>query len=48
MLAPDREPHDALYDAIGSAALLEHIFALPGWCDAPLATFIQAQTRRRA
>jgi len=47
-LAPAREPHDALYDAIGSAALLEHIFTLPGWRDAPLATLIQAQSPRRS
>lgn len=46
-LAPDRAPHDALYDAIGSAALLEHIFTLPGWRDASLATLIQAQSSRR-
>lgn len=46
-LAPEREPHDALYDAIGSAALLEHIFTLPGWGDAPLETLIQAQAPRR-
>jgi DNA polymerase-3 subunit epsilon len=30
-LAPERAPHDALYDAIGSAVLLEHLLALPGW-----------------
>jgi len=47
-LAPDRAPHDALYDAIGSAALLEHIFTLPGWSDAPLTTLVQAQSTRRA
>lgn len=47
-LEPDREPHDALYDAIGSAALLEHIFALPGWRDAPLETLVQAQSHRRS
>ncbi len=46
-LAPGREPHDALYDAIGSAALLEHIFTLPGWGDASLTTLIQAQSPRR-
>lgn len=28
---PDREPHDALYDAFAAAFLLEHILNLPGW-----------------
>lgn len=46
-LAADRAPHDALYDAIGCAALLEHILALPGWGDAPIETLIQAQAPRR-
>ena len=46
-LAPGRSPHDALYDAIGCAALLEHLFTLPGWGTAPLDTLIQAQSRRR-
>jgi DNA polymerase III epsilon subunit-like protein len=45
-LAPGREPHDALYDAIGSAALLEHVFTLPGWRDAPLETLVRAQKGR--
>ena len=31
---PHAEPHDALYDAIASARLIEHILALPGWEDA--------------
>lgn len=30
-LCPGREAHDALYDAIGCAVLLEHFLALPGW-----------------
>jgi len=28
---PDREPHDALYDAMASAFLLEHFLSLAGW-----------------
>jgi len=47
VLAPNREPHDALYDAIGSAALLEHVFTLSGWRDVTLETLIKAQTPRR-
>lgn len=30
-LCPDREPHDALFDAFACAALLEHFLTLPGW-----------------
>jgi DNA polymerase-3 subunit epsilon len=28
---PSGEPHDALYDAIACAILLEHLLTLPGW-----------------
>lgn len=30
-LSPGREPHDALFDAIGCAVLLEHLLGLEGW-----------------
>lgn len=30
-LCPGREAHDALYDAVASAALLEHLLMQPGW-----------------
>jgi DNA polymerase III epsilon subunit-like protein len=30
---PNREPHDALYDAFACALLLEHFLAQPGWED---------------
>lgn len=30
-LCPNREAHDALYDAVACAVLLEHFLALPGW-----------------
>ncbi len=30
-LLPGRAPHDALYDAVACALLLEHFLALPGW-----------------
>ncbi len=45
-IIPDREPHDALYDAVGCAALLEHILQLPSWGEAPLERLIQAQEPR--
>jgi len=28
---PDREPHDALFDALGCAFLLQHLLGLEGW-----------------
>jgi DNA polymerase III epsilon subunit-like protein len=30
-LCPDRDAHDALYDAFACAVLLEHLLTLPGW-----------------
>jgi len=30
-LCPNRDPHDALYDAVACAVLLEHVLFLPGW-----------------
>ena len=30
-LAPGRAPHDAFYDAVACALLLEYLLALPGW-----------------
>jgi DNA polymerase III epsilon subunit-like protein len=30
-ICPGREAHDALYDAVACAALLEHFLSLPGW-----------------
>ena len=30
-LCPEREPHDALYDATACAILLTHFLSLPGW-----------------
>ncbi len=33
---PGREAHDALYDALGSAILLDHLLSSPGWLEAPL------------
>ncbi len=30
-LLPGRAPHDALYDAVACALLLEHFLSLPGW-----------------
>ena len=33
-LCPGRQPHDALYDAVACACLLEFLLHLPGWEDA--------------
>lgn len=38
VLCPNREPHDALFDAVCCALLLETILNLPGWQDASLDT----------
>jgi DNA polymerase III epsilon subunit-like protein len=32
-LCPGKESHDALYDSVASALLLEHLLAQPGWSD---------------
>lgn len=34
--APGLGPHDALYDAVGCALLLEHLLSLESWRDVPL------------
>lgn len=31
---PGRAPHDALYDALGSAVLLDYLLSCPGWSEA--------------
>ena len=42
-LCPDRAPHDALFDAVGSAALLEMILAQEGAETLSLAALTQAR-----
>ena len=32
-LCPGKEAHDALYDAVASAKLLEHLLSQPGWSE---------------
>ncbi len=46
-IVPEREPHDALFDAVGCGVLLEHILQIPSWGQAPLERLIQAQDARR-
>jgi hypothetical protein len=36
-LCPDKEAHDALYDAVASAMLLSHLLEQPGWESVTLA-----------
>lgn len=45
-LLPDLEPHDALYDAMGSAVLLEAILALPGWESVTLDALFRSKATR--
>ncbi len=33
LVCPDKDLHDALFDAVGCGYLLEHILQLPGWKD---------------
>lgn len=35
-LCPDRAAHDAFYDAVACAVLLEHLLTMPGWEDLPI------------
>ena len=42
---PEREPHDALYDAVACALLLEHIIELPGWERITLTDLMHARPR---
>jgi DNA polymerase III subunit epsilon len=53
---PGREPHDALFDSVACAMLLEHLLALPGWANLdieslarahPTAFHMALQARRR-
>ncbi|MDD4735854.1 MAG: 3'-5' exonuclease [Kiritimatiellae bacterium] len=37
---PNREPHDALYDAVCCALLLKTILNLPGWKETPLESLL--------
>ena len=38
-----RAPHDALYDAVACALLLEHFLALPGWEDVTVQALVAAR-----
>jgi DNA polymerase III epsilon subunit-like protein len=39
-LCPEREAHDALYDAVASAAILQHLLEDPGWNSATIADLV--------
>ena len=41
-LIPGRAPHDALYDAVACALLLEHFLALPGWENVTVRALVEA------
>lgn len=45
-LLPDRAPHDALYDAVGCALLLETLLQLPGWESLTLDALLRARPHR--
>ena len=39
-ICPGLEPHDALFDATGSAVFLKHVLSLPAWQDITLADML--------
>lgn len=41
-LLPSRKPHDAYYDALACALLLQHLLSLPGWDGIPLSEIISS------
>ncbi len=45
---PDREPHDAFYDAVACATLLESLLAAPGWNRLTASQLASLRPRRRA
>jgi DNA polymerase III epsilon subunit-like protein len=45
-LVPGATYHDAVYDAVATAAVLEHLMAQPGWQDLSLAALAAAQPSR--
>jgi DNA polymerase III epsilon subunit-like protein len=47
-MLPGREPHDALYDAVGCAVFLCHLLEQPGWRDVSLEDLIEMQKSRSA
>ncbi len=46
-MLPQREAHDALYDAVGCAALLCHLLKQPGWRDVTVEDLVALQKRKR-
>ena len=42
-LIAGRAPHDALYDAVACALLLEHFLSLPGWRDVTVQALVDAR-----
>lgn len=47
-MVPGREPHDALYDAVGCAVLLCHLLDQPGWKEATVDDLVRLQKRKGA
>ena len=43
-MIPGRAPHDALYDAVACALLLEHFLSLPGWADVTVQALVDARS----
>ena len=45
-LCPGRSVHDALYDAVACAVLLEHLIHLPAWSDCSLDDLVRMKPRQ--
>jgi DNA polymerase III epsilon subunit-like protein len=45
-MAPGLAPHDALYDAVACAVLLETLLALPGWSEVSVTALSKATPAR--
>jgi len=45
-LAPGIEPHDALYDAVGCAAVIESLLVQPAWADAEVMALCSVPLRQ--
>jgi len=44
-LCPDLAPHDALFDAVAAAALLEHLLNQNGWSDVTIEELVESKPR---
>lgn len=46
-LCPGRAPHDALFDAVGCAAIVEYLLEQPGWASVSVSRLVRARSSTR-